>query len=157
MSDNYTELRDTISSSEGKVFITIDGQNRELFEVQNARAQLDIIVIERRMRGKRMTQHKVVGVTGTGSATLYFMNSEMLNRTIQYIKSGVFARNKLQMINEDPQSTVGKQDVVLSNVIFATIPVAAIEESDDPITFDSDFTFDDIDNLESFQLPANYR
>lgn len=157
MADNYTRLSDTISSSEGKVFVTIDGQNRELFEVQNIRAQIDLIVTERRMRGKRMTQHKVVGATGTGSATLYFMNSGLLNQTIQYIKTGQFNRNKLQMANEDPQSTIGKQEVVLSDVIFNTIPVAAVEESDDPITFDSDLTFDGIDNLESFDLPANYR
>jgi len=63
----------------------------------------------------------------------------------------------LQVINEDLQSTTGKQEVVMTNVIFATIPVAAIEESDDPITFDSDFTFDDIENLESFTIPENYR
>lgn len=157
MGDNYTRLSDTIASSEGKVYVTIDGQNRELFEVQSIRAQIDFIVQERRMLGKRMTQHKVVGATGTGSATLYFMNSQMLNLAIQYIKSGKFANNKLQMKNEDPQSTIGKQEVVLENLVFKTISVAAVEESDDPITFDSDFTFDGIESLESFMLPANYR
>lgn len=157
MADNYTILSDTLSSREGKVFITINGQNRELFEVRNCRAQLDLTVIERMMRGKRMMQHKVVGAKGTGTATLYFMNSELLNQTIHYIKTGEFARNKLQMINADAQSTVGKQDITLSDVIFKSIPVAAVEDSDDPIEFDSDFTYDDIDSLESFQLPANYR
>lgn len=157
MGDTFTRLSDTIASNEGKVFITIDGQNRELFEVQSIKAQLDLIIQERRMLGNRMTQHKVVGVTGTGSATLYFMNSQMLNLAIQYIKNGKFANNKIQMKNEDPQSTIGKQEVVISNTIFKTIPVAAVEESDDPITFNSDFTFDGIENLESFVLPANYR
>ena len=33
MADNYTRLSDTISSKEGKAFITIDGSNRELFEI----------------------------------------------------------------------------------------------------------------------------
>lgn len=156
MSD-YTRLGDTIAASEGKAYITMNGQNRELFELQSIRAQIDLIVQERRMLGHRMTQHKVVGATGTGSATLYFMNSDHLNQAIQYIKTGSRLPIKVQIKNEDPQSTVGKQEVVLENVIFATIPVAAVEESDDPITFDTDFTFDNIDNLESFQLPANYR
>jgi len=64
----------------------------------------------------------------------------------------------LQVKNEDPASTIGKQEVVLLNVIPASIPVSIIDDqSDDPITFDTDFTFDDIENLESFQLPENYR
>ena len=55
--------------------------------------------------------------------------------------------------NSDPQSTVGEQEVTLNNVIFNTIPVATLEESDDPITYDSDFTFDSISNSKSFHLP----
>jgi hypothetical protein len=31
------------------------------------------------------------------------------------------------------------------------------DDSEDPITFDSDFTFDDCDCLEAFQLPENMR
>jgi hypothetical protein len=157
MASNYTRLADTIIAQEGKAYITIDGVNRELFEISSLRAQLDMVVQERRMLGHRMTQHKVTGVTGSGSATLYFMNSEQLNQTIKYIKNGTRNSIKLQVKNNDPQSTIGEQEVVLSNVIFNTIPVTSLEESDDPVTFDSDFTFDAIESLSSFDLPENYR
>ena len=158
MAENYTRLPDTISAREGKAYITINGQNRELFEISALTAQLDLTVQERRMLGHRMTQHKVVGATGTGSMTIYFMNSEMLNQAIQYLRTGNYRGLKLQVKNEDPQSTVGRQEVVLLNVILATIPVATLDDqSDDPITFDTDFTFDDIEVLESFNLPENYR
>jgi hypothetical protein len=157
MASNYTRLSDTITAQEGTAMITINGSNRELFEISSLRAQLDMVVQERRMLGHRMTQHKVTGVTGTGSATLYFMNSEQLNQAIDYIKKGTHGNISLKVKNSDPQSTIGEQEVVLSNVIFNTIPVTALEESDDPITFDSDFTFDDISCLSSFDLPENYR
>lgn len=158
MADNYTRLQDTLSAKEGKAYITIDGRNRELFEISSLTAQLDLVVQSRRILGHRMTQHKVVGAEGTGSMTIYFMNSDMLNQTIKYLKSGKYRGLKLQIKNEDPQSTVGKQEVVLSNVILASIPAAILDDqSDDPITFDTDFTFDDIENLNSFQLPENYR
>ena len=158
MAENYTRFADTISSHEGKAYITIDGQNRELFEISALTAQIDLSVQERRMLGHRMTQHKVVGATGTGSMTMYFMNSEMLNQAIQYLRTGNYKGLKVQVKNEDPQSTIGKQEVVLSNVILATIPVTTLDDqSDDPITFDTDFTFDDIEVLESFKLPENYR
>ena len=158
MAENYTRLPDTISAREGKAYITINGQNRELFEISALTAQIDLTVQERRMLGHRMTQHKVVGATGTGSMTMYFMNSEILNQAIQYLRTGNYKGLKIQVKNEDPQSTVGKQEVVLLNVILATIPVATLDDqSDDPITFDTDFTFDDIEVLESFNPPENYR
>jgi len=158
VAENYTRLPDTISAHEGKAYITIDGQNRELFEISSLTAQIDLTVQERRMLGHRMTQHKVVGATGTGSMTIYFMNSQMLNQAIQYLRTGNYKGLKIQVKNEDPQSTVGKQEVVLLNVILATIPVTTLDDqSDDPITFDTDFTFDDIEVLEGFKLPENYR
>ena len=158
MSDNYVQLSDTISSKEGKAFITRNGVNRELFELSACTAQIDFTVQEKQLLGHRMMQHKVTGATGTGSLTMYFMNSEALNQAIVYLKTGKFSGLKLQVQNEDSQSTIGKQEVVMSNVILASIPVTVIDDgSDDPITFDTDFTFDDIENLSSFALPENYR
>jgi len=155
---NYTRLADTISSKEGKAYITINGANRELFEVSSLKAQLDLIIQSRRMLGHRMTQHKVTGAEGTGSMTMYFMNSDMLKLAIKYIKDGTFGGIKIQVKNEDAQSTIGAQEVVLLNVLLKTIPVATIDDqSDDPITIDTDFTFDDLDGLNYFNLPENYR
>lgn len=158
MSNKHTRITDTISSKEGKAFITINGQNRELFEISSIKAQLDMSVQARPMLGHRMTQHKVVGAEGTGSMTMYFMNSDMLKLAINYIKNGTLADIKLQIRNEDSQSTVGKQEIVLLGVILNTIPVTNLDDSsDDPITIDTDFTFDDIEGLNFFNLPSNYR
>ena len=158
MADNYVRLSDTISAKEGKAYIIVDGQNRELFEISSLKSQLELNIQERQMLGHRMTQHKVVGATGTGNMTMYFMNSDMLRLAIKYIKEGGYGGLKLQVKNEDSQSTIGKQEVVMSNVLLKTIPVATLDDqSDDPITIDTDFTFDDLEGLEYFQLPVNFR
>ena len=158
MANNYVRLSDTISSKEGKAYITINGQNRELFEISSLTAQLELNVQSRQMLGHRMVQHKVIGAEGTGSMTMYFMNSDMLKLAIQYIKEGKYGGLKLQIKNEDAQSTIGKQEIVLLGVLLNTIPVATLDDqSDDPITVDTDFTFDDIEGLSFFKLPANYR
>lgn len=158
MAGNYTRLDDTISSKEGKAYITINGTNRELFEISSLKAQLDLTVQARRMLGHRMTQHKVIGAEGTGSMTMYFMNSDMLRLALDYIKNGNYGGIKLQVKNEDKQSTVGSQEVVLLNVLLKTIPVVTIDDqSDDPITIETDFTFDDLEGLSFFNLPENYR
>ncbi len=158
MANNYTRLQDTISSKEGKAFITINGTNRELFEISSLSAQLELNVQARRMLGHRMTQHKVTGAEGTGSMTMYFMNSDMLKLALAYIKNGSYGGIKIQVRNEDEQSTIGTQEVVLLNVLLSTIPVTTLDDqSDDPITIDTDFTFDDIEGLSYFNLPENYR
>ncbi len=158
MDNNYTRLADTISSKEGKAYITIDGVNRELFEISSLSAQLELNIQARRMLGHRMTQHKVTGAEGTGSMTMYFMNSSMLKQALSYIKKGSYGGIKIQVKNEDEQSTVGAQEVVLMNVLLGTIPVATIDDqSDDPVTVDVDFTFDDMEVLSYFDLPENYR
>ncbi|MCI6691443.1 MAG: phage tail tube protein [Clostridium sp.] len=158
MSGNYTRLSDTISSKEGKAYITINGINRELFEIVSLKAQLDLNVQSKRMMGHRMMQHKVTGAEGTGSMTMYFMNSDMLRLALDYIKYGKYGGLKLQVKNEDEQSTVGSQEVLLTNVLLKTIPVAALDaDSDDPLTIDTDFTFDNIEGLNFFDLPENYR
>ena len=155
---NYTRLADTISSKEGKAYITINGSNRELFEIVSLKAQLDLDVQVKRMMGHRMKQHKVVGAEGTGSMTMYFMNSDMLRLALDYIKNGKYGGLKLQVKNEDEQSTVGSQEVILLNVLLKTIPVAVLDnDSDDPVTIDTDFTFDDMEGLNYFDLPENYR
>lgn len=158
MSDNYVRLSDTISSKEGTAYITINGKNRVLFEISSLSAQLDLTVQSRRMMGHRMVQHKVTGAEGTGSMTMYFMNSEMLKLAMDYIKKGKYGNLTLSIKNEDIQSTIGKQEVNLLNVILNTVPVANLDDqSDDPITVDTDFTFDDIEGLSYFKLPENYR
>lgn len=155
---NYTKLDDTLSGSEGKGFITRGGQNREMFEISKVDAHITLSVTEKKLLGHRMKQHKVNGATGEGSGTFYFMNSDALKEFINYKKNGVYPACTLQFTNEDPQSTVGRQTVTLFHVIFKTIQVAYLEDdSEDPITFDADFTFDDCDCLEAFQLPENMR
>lgn len=158
MPENYTRLADTISSKEGKAFGNLGGSNRELFEISSLKAQVELVIQSRRMLGHRMTQHKVVGAEGTGSMTMYFMNSDMLRMAISYINTGAYRGLMLQIRNEDSQSTVGKQEVVLNNVLLKTIPVATLDDqSDDPITIDVDFTFDSIVGMNYFDLPENYK
>ncbi|SFR78560.1 phage tail tube protein [Anaeromicropila populeti] len=158
MADKYLRLTDTISSKEGKAYITVDGNVRELFEISSLKAQLDLTVQSRAMLGHRMTQHKVTGAEGTGSMTMYFMNSDMLKLAIEYIQCGSLKGITLRVKNEDAQSTIGAQEVELYNVLLKTIPVTSIDDqSEDPITIETEFTFDDIVGLSYFDLPENYK
>lgn len=158
MSENFTRLADTLSTNEGTAYITINGQNRQLFEVVKIEANIEKTVLEKRMLGNKITQHKVIGAKITGSATLALMNGDLLKATLNYLKTGVYPNIKLQLKNLDPSSTVGAREVVLTGVIFNNDLLSLLDsDSEDMATFDTDFTADGIEVLSDFKLPQNYR
>lgn len=155
---NYTKISDLVSGNEGSAFITIDGQNRYFFELSKIEASIEFTVIAKKLLGHRMKQHKVVGAEGKGSMTIYNVSPAALAVYQEYIKTGKTPQISIQTTNEDTSSTVGRRTVVMRNIIMAKVPVTNIDDpSEDLNTVDTDFTFDDLDELESYVLPENMR
>lgn len=154
----YTKITDLVTGSEGSAFITVDGQNRYFFELSKIEADIEFTVIAKKLLGHRMKQHKVVGAEGKGSMTIYNVSPAALAVYQQYIKNGVVPQISIQVTNEDPASTIGKRTVVMRSCILSKVPVAYLEDSSDDLsTTDTDFTFDDLDDLERYVLPENMR
>ena len=155
---NYIKISDLVTGNEGSAYITVDGQNRYFFEVSKIDANIEFKVIARRLFGGRMTQHKVVGAEGKGTITMYNVSPAALAIYNQYIKNGKVPQISIQTTNEDTGSTIGRRTVVMRDVILAKVPVAYLDDSSEDLnTTDSDFTFDDLDDLESYKLPENMR
>ena len=158
MAGNYTKINDLVTGSEGSAYITTDGQNRYFFELSKIEANIEFTVIAKKLLGHRMKQHKVVGAEGKGTVTMYNVSPAALAIYQQYIKEGKTPQISIQTTNEDTGSTIGRRTVVMRNCILAKVPVAYPEDgSEDLNTTDSDFTFDDVDELESYVLPENMR
>ena len=158
MAGVYTKISDLVSAVEGSAFITVDGENRYFFELSKIDASIEFTVIAKRLFGHRMKQHKVVATEGKGSLTLYNVSPAALAIYQQYVKEGKTPQISIQTTNEDTASTIGRRTVVMRNCILAKVPVAALDDSSEDLsTVDTDFTFDDVDDLESFTLPENMR
>lgn len=115
-------------------------------------------MIAKKLLGHRMKQHKVVGAEGKGTVTMYNVSPAALAIYQQYIKEGKTPQISIQTTNEDTGSTIGRRTVVMRNCILAKVPVAYLEDGSEELnTMDSDFTFDDVDELESYVLPENMR
>ena len=158
MANAYTKIKDLVSGNEGSAYITVDGQNRYFFELSKIDSNIEFTVVAKKLFGHRMKQHKVVGAEGKGSLTMYNVSPAALEIYKRYINEGKVPSISIQTTNEDTGSTIGRRTVVMRDVILAKVPVAYLDDSSEDLsTTDCDFTFDDLDDLESYVLPENMR
>lgn len=152
MSEMFTRLPEALSASEGTAFITIDGRNRPFADVISLTSNIEKSVVEKKLLGSRVKQHKVVGLSISGSMTLQLINGDMLAATLQYLKTGRYPNISIQVVNDDPASAYGKRDVLLTGVIPVTDLLVMLDgEAEDIITYDTDFTADGIQLLENLK------
>lgn len=147
----FLDARDTISGKEGKAFAVINGNVKELLYAKNVEAKIEKSKSEIKVIGRRAIQHKATGWNGTGNMTIYYITSLYREMVMQYIKTGRDVYFDLQVINEDPASAAGKQTVILKNCNINGTIIAKLDiDSDDPLDEELEFTFEDVEILDSF-------
>lgn len=83
--------------------------------------------------------------------TVYYVTSAFRLLMHRYIKTGQDFWFDLQVTNEDPSSSTGKQTVVLINCNIDSITAAQFDtSSDDMLEEEIPFTFSDYDLLDKF-------
>jgi hypothetical protein len=152
---SYMNFSDTISGAEGRAYTITDGTREEMFYLKSIEVKVEKAKSEGKTLGKRGTQHKAAGWSGSGSATLYYATTKFRKQMVKYMKKGIDTYFDVQIINEDPSSSLGSQSMILRNVNLDSVIMAKLDlDSDDPMEEDVDFTFEDIDILGSFDAPT---
>lgn len=150
----YLNGRDVVSGQEGEAYMTIDGAVKLMFAVRNIRATVTKQKTEIRTLGRRGVQHKTNGWSGTGSMEIFYVTSDFLKMIKQYKDTGRDTYFDIQTINDDPTTTVGRQEVTLIDVNLDSVDIAALDAENDTLTQSINFTFDDFDTGEMFTEPA---
>ncbi len=142
---------DAVSGKEGRAYAKINGNNEELFFAKTIEANIEKSKSEIKSIGRRMTGHKVTGLNGTGSMTLYYLTPLFRNLLAEYKKTGVDLYFDMVVENDDPASAAGKQAILLIGCNLDSAVLAKLDgDSDDPLEEDADFTFEDFDILTPF-------
>ena len=150
----FLKAGDVISGREGTAFMTIDGRNVPMFFLKKIEATVELVKTEVPVLGKRTNQQKVTGANGTGSMTIHKVTSEFANIAVNYMKSGTIPDITVKVTNDDPNSNIGRQTVLLKDVIFDSIVIAKLDVESETLDEDVDFTFSDTDILEAFTEPT---
>ncbi|MBP1906805.1 hypothetical protein J2Z32_003469 [Paenibacillus turicensis] len=151
---SFLNLKDTISGQAGKAYATIDEQVEEMFHAKNIEAISKKNKTQGKTLGKIGTQSKSNGYEGTGKMNLYYGSPTFRRMMYKYMKTGVDTYFDLQIINDDPTSSVGKQTVVLKNVNLDSAVMAKFDVDSEMLDEDVEFTFDDADILDEFGRPV---
>jgi hypothetical protein len=145
----FLQAIDTISGREGRAYATIDNQVEEMFYIKSLEAKVEKEKTEVKTLGRRGTQHKAIGWSGTGSMTVYYVTSFFRQMMVDYIRYGRDTYFTVVVVNEDPASTIGKQTVTLSNVNLNSIIMAKLDTESEILDEEIEFTFEDV-NIEVF-------
>ena len=149
----FLRAGDTISGQEGKATAKIDGNIMDMFYVKTLEASLEKNKAEIKTLGKRGTQCKTTGWSGSGSMNIYYVTTIFRKMALKYVKTGKDTYFDITIVNEDPTSTIGKQTVVLYNCNIDSTVLAKLDVDADALDEDIDFTFDDLDILDEFGNP----
>ncbi|MFD1179206.1 phage tail tube protein [Paenibacillus puldeungensis] len=148
-------LRDAISGQEGSAYATINGRVEEMFYAKKIEATAEKQKSEGKTLGRRGTQSKANGWKGTGNMTIYYATPLFRRMMIDYIKTGKDTYFDIQVVNNDPSSTIGKQTVILKNVNLDSAILTKIDVDAEFLDEEISFTFDDVDMPDSFNAPTS--
>lgn len=146
------KAKDAVYASLAQCFITIEG-NRYLFmQAIDLEAKMDKTKTKVPILGKTGKGNKASGWEGTGSATFHYNTSIFREMLKKYKDTGEDIYFDIQISNEDPTSAVGRQTIILRDCNVDGGILAKFDANGEYLDEDMDFTFEDWEMPETFQL-----
>lgn len=146
------KAKDAVYASLAQCFITIEG-NRYLFmQAIDLEAKMDKTKTKVPILGKTGKGNKASGWEGTGSATFHYNTSIIREMLKKYKDTGEDVYFDIQISNEDPTSAVGRQTIILRDCNVDGGILAKFDANGEYLDEDMDFTFEDWEMPETFQL-----
>lgn len=148
------KAKDTVFAALAECFITIGTRRYNFMQAINLEANFEKTKTEIPILGKTGKGNKATGWKGTGSATFHFNTSIFREMMKQYKDTGEDVYFDIQVTNEDPTSSVGRQTVILKDCNIDGGILAKFDADAEYLDEDMDFTFDDFEMPETFTMLA---
>ena len=147
---NTMHARDAISGKMASCFVTIGDKRYNFMQAINLEANFEKNKTEVPILGKTGKGNKATSWKGTGSATFHYNTSIFRELMKRYKDTGEDVYFDIQVTNEDPTSTVGKQTVILKDCNIDGGILAKFDADADYLDEDMDFTFEDFSIKDKF-------
>ena len=143
--------RDSVSSKLAKCYVTIDGKRYNFMQAIDVEAKIEKTKVEVPILGKTGYGNKATGWKGTGSATFHYNTSIFRRLLLNYKNTGEDIYFDMEIINEDPTSSVGRQSIILIDCNIDGGVLAKFDAKGEYLEEDWDFTFED------FKMPEEFK
>lgn len=144
------KAKDTIAASLAECYLKVNGRRYNFMQAINLEAKFTKKKTKVPILGKTGQGNKAAGWEGTGSATFHYNTSIFRQMMLEYKNTGEDVYFEMQITNEDPTSTVGRQTIVLIDCNIDGGILAKFDADADYLDEDMDFTFDDFEMPETF-------
>ena len=145
------DAKDALSGSLAECYITIEGNRYNFMQAISVEAKITKTKTEVPILGKTGKGNKSTGWKGTGTLKAYFNTSIMRELLKRYKDLGEDVYFDMQLTNEDPTSTVGRQTVVLKDCNVDGGILAKFDAGSETLDEDMEFTFEDFEIPETFK------
>ncbi len=152
MDNPIMNAKDSVGASLAECFVIIEGNRYNFMQALNLEAKFEKTKTEVPILGKTGKGNKATGWKGTGSATFHYNTSIFRQLLERYKKTGQDVYFDIQVTNEDPTSSVGRQTVILKDCNVDGGILAKFDADGEYLDEDMDFTFEDFEIPEKFKL-----
>ena len=152
MARSVMHAKDTVSASLAECYVTIEDKRYNLMQAINLEANFEKNKTEVPILGKTGKGNKATSWTGTGSATFHYNTGVFRMLMYRYKETGQDVYFDIQVTNEDPTSSVGRQTVILKDCNVDGGILAKFDADAEYLDEDMDFTFEDFEIPEQFKL-----
>lgn len=144
------KAKDSVSAKLAECYVTIGDRRYNFMQAINLEANFDKNKTEIPILGKTGQGNKSTGWTGSGSATFHYNTSIFRQMMLDYKNTGEDVYFDIQVTNEDPTSSVGRQTIVLQDCNIDGGILAKFDADGEYLDEDMDFTFEDFAMPEKF-------
>ena len=149
--------KDAVSASLAECYITIDGNRYNFMQAIDLEAKFEKQKTEVPILGKPGRGNKSTGWKGTGTATFHYNTSIFRELLYRYKNTGEDIYFDIQVTNQDPTSSVGRQTVILKNCNIDGGILTKFDADAEYLDETLDFTFEDFEIPEKFNMLPGMR
>ncbi|MCI1930270.1 MAG: phage tail tube protein [Clostridia bacterium] len=142
--------KDTIIASMAECYVTIDNHRYNFMQAINLEAKMEKTKVEVPILGKTGKGNKSTGWKGTGTAKFHYNSSVFRKLLYEFKENGEDMYFDIQISNEDPTSSVGRQTIILKDCNLNGGVLAKFDASAVYLEEEYDFTFEDWEMPDKF-------
>lgn len=145
--------KDAVYGSLAECYVTIEDNRYNFMSLTDFESKWEVNIADVAILGKVGMGHKPAGGSGTWSGTAHYNQSVFRKIAHKYQETGEMPYFEIQVTNEDPTSTVGRQTIIHHDCLCDTFTLAKFSAGEDLLDEELSGTFDSWDMPEAFTNP----